>query len=271
MKLRNFVLVAALTATTLTMAACGGDDDDASSDDPTATTAATTADSEATSRPTNASGDATAQATTGAESSPTTSSGDDAGNGTLSGSGADELRALAEDLTKKTYTVTYEFQEGIEDDLSTGTVTLSQKPPKSATSYSTDAEVFTIIDDGVNSWICSKNTEDEEGTCLKSDTTGSLTTESAFNLEDALDDLEFDLNVTKESDDKIADRDAACFTVEEEGFEASRACFDKKDGILLLLEQKDDAGSVYTIRATKVSNSVDDKVFEPMYPETELP
>lgn len=277
MKLRNFLLVPALAVTMLTMAACGGDDDDDAGTDPTATTAATSTSDEATtasgtstSAPTTPGGDATTEPTTASGGSPT-STGGNSGDGNLTGSGADELRALAADLSKKTYTVTYEFTEGTEDDLTTGSLTLYQKPPKSATSYSTDAEVFTIIDDGVNSWICSKNTGDEEGSCLKSETTGSLTTAAAFDLDSALDDLEFNLNVTEEGDEKIGGRDAACFTIEEEGFEESRACFDKKDGFLLLLDQTDDAGGKYEIRATNVSNSVDDSVFEPMYPETELP
>lgn len=273
MKLRHFVLAAALTATTLTMAACGGDDDDdGGGDDPTAT-AATSATEEATS----GSGDATTAPTSGATSAPTTASDSSptatgsSGEGNLTGSGADELRTLAADLSVKTYTVTYEFQEGTEGAMTVGSLTLAQQPPKSSTSYTTDAEVFTIIDDGVNSWVCSKNTEDEEGECLKSETTGSLTTAAAFDLEAALDDLEFNLNVTEEGNEEIAGRDAACFTIEEEGFEESRACFDKDDGFLLLLDQTDDTGAKYTITAKSVSNSVNDSVFEPMYPETELP
>ncbi len=276
MKLRNFVLVAALAGSALALAACGGgDDDDETTGDATATTAATRASDGATTAATTAPGSATTAPSGGSTPAPTSSASasptTSGGGGSLTGSGADDLRALAKDLSKKTYTVTYEFEEDTASGLGGGTFILVQKPPKSSYTFGNDQESVTVIDDGVSSWTCTKSATESEGACIKSPSSGGLLSAGAFDLDQALDELESNLNATRTGDDTIAGRAAACFNIKQEGQPDSRTCFDKKDGFALQFEQTDATGAKFGLRAISASNTVDDELFKPPYPVTSLP
>lgn len=232
MKLRLMLLLAAFAALSMTFVACGGDDDDDSGDD----TSSSSNDDETTT----------------------------SGGGEVTGSGANDLKKYAKDLTGKTFLVTYEYEQGTGSEATKGTMTLGQKDGKSYMKLVDGSDLFIIIDDKTNSFLCTKSGSDE--TCLKSKSEGDT---GMFSLQDVLGDLDADIKVTKLKDQKIAGKDGACFKVEEEGTADGTMCFDKKDGFLLLVDTEEAEDGV-SLKATEVKTSVDDKTFEPPYKVTDL-
>ena len=227
LKLQYLALATALATTSLFLVACGDGSSSESNKTPDSATA------------TNAP-DKTSEATRTATSATTTPI-PGSGGGSLTGSGAGELRKLAKDLTKKTYQVTYAFATIDGNGKTEGTMMLAQKPPKSITKFETAAESVILIDDGTASLLCTKKATDATGTCLKSASGGSATA-AAFSLDAALNDLETNVNATADKDDTIAGRAAKCFIVTKAGSPGSRTCFDKQDGIALLLESGNASG-----------------------------
>ena len=268
MKLRYLALAMTLATTSLFLVACGAGSSSESNKTPDSATATNAPDKTSDSATATNAPDKTREATRTATSATTTPT-PGGGGGSLSGSGSDELRKLAKDLMKKTYQVTYAFATIDGKGKTEGTMMLAQKPPKSITKFETAAESVILIDDGTASLLCTKKATDATGTCLKSASGGSATA-AAFSLEAALNDLETNVNATVDKDDTIAGRAAKCFIVTEAGSPGSRACFDKQDGIALLLESGNASGGKYTLKATKVSNSVDDSIFDAPYAVTSL-
>lgn len=249
----RFLLLGASAIAALAFVACGGDDDDddAGSNDEPRAEATKSNDDNATSTSGGSSGGSNSQAT------PTTGSG----GGSVSGSGADDLKKIVRDLRNKTFQVTYDITvtEGSEE--TKGTMVLAQKPPTYVTSFALDGINFTLISDGKDDITCTSFAANT-GTCTKSATQAQ--SNAIFDFEELLASVETDVKVTNAKGQKIANRDAACFDVEQGG-ETAFMCFDKKDGYLLLVESKS-ADGTYTLKANDAKNSVDQKLLEPPYP-----
>jgi len=248
MKRLYWIILPTLAAMLIAMAACGGDDN--SSTKPTATRggqepAANTAN------------------TPDAQEAPTKAQG----GGQVTGTGANSLKQLATDLSKKTYSVSYAMT-GTQDGKPGATaMTIGQKPPKSLTSFTTTAangkqSLVILIDDGTNNFTCIKE-DPGDGQCIKMKSAGgSGLGASVFSLSDSLKNLSDNVNVTEAGSRTIAGIDSQCFTAKETTSEGM-ACFSKKDGLLTLLDSKGNDGSANHLEATKAASSVDDAVFAP--------
>ncbi len=252
--------ISALSLASLALAACGGDDDDDGGSDDTENTSATaTAPSNATQTTGGSGGSASPAATTGS-----------GGGGGVTGSGADDLKRLAKDLSNKTYSVSYNYTETKKDNTvaSKGTFTLDQKPPKTRTAVegfgapNEPAQNFILIYDGTNSYTCSKEASAPVGQCFKSSQAGGLG--DLLSLDSILKELDTSLEVKTAGSRTIAGADSQCFDVKEKDSDTSLACFSKRDGIMTFTEVKDtDTGNTTKIEATKLSTSVADSVFAP--------
>ena len=242
---------AALALGALALAACGGDDDDsktATKDDATQAATAKSGDNKTTSGPTVA-------------AEPTKKDGD----GQVTGSGADALKKLAKDLSTKTYSVTYDFNQVDADKKATkSTLTIAQKPPKSVTSGSElggPGVTFAFINDGTASYSCFKQ-PNTPGQCIKAKADAANPLGSFLSLDSILKTLSDDINVTSAGSRSIAGVDSQCFNAKGKDIgDEGIACFSKKDGIVTLLDSKDKDGSTFHIEATKASNSADDSLF----------
>lgn len=257
--MRLFLTLGAASAVlaSLVLVACGGGDDDGQEGTSPAGGSGTPA---ATSGKTG-SPVATTQA------SPTEAATKAPGEGQVTGSGATALRQLAKDLSDKTYEVSYAMNLSGGDSPGKGSLVSAQKPPKSITKYeTTDASgvvsTFAFINDGVSSFLCFKEGSDP-GQCMKSKADASTNIfGSIFSVKEALKDLTEDIEVKDAGSRTIGGVDSRCFTVKEATGDGT-ACFSKKDGILTLLDTKNEDGSVIHIEASKASGSVDDKLFAP--------
>ena len=236
-------LAALLIGASLTFAACGGDDN----------TSKTTA---------TAGGD-------GKTDSPTTSGGSTyektPGSGQVTGSGADSLRNLAKDLGKKTYQVSYDLEAtGVDGKVTKSSLTLAQKPPKSATSITNGAAAsFTLINDGTNTFTCiPAPAGGGQCTKAKADATSPLSG-NLFSLDKTLQSLTENVNVSESGSRNVAGADSRCYTIKETNGNDALACFTKSDGIMTYVENKAGSGSKSTLTATKISTSVPDSMFAP--------
>lgn len=197
-----------------------------------------------------------------------TAKGATPGGGQVTGSGADALKALAKDLSGKTYQVTYAMTITTSTGTTKGNLTLARKPPKSLTMFtiteSTDAlEAVTLIDDGKTTLSCFGDPTGG-GTCIKakSDGSGSLLG-SIVSVAAILGSLEDSVDVTDAGSQAVAGADSRCFNVNEKDGSKGIACFTKKDGLLTLLQGKDETeGSETSLRATNVASSVPDSAFD---------
>ena len=240
-----------LAAGSLAFAACGGDDSTSSS---------------ATSQP----GGATSSSGNGSATKPADSATKAPGEGQVTGSGANALKQLAGDLSKKTYQVSYQMQITTAGTTTPnkGAMTLAQKPPKSLTSYdSTDASGKTtnvmLINDGTSSFSCFKDPKSGAGQCIKSSASGAANPLGAgFSLDAALKNLTDNINVTDAGSKNVGGIDSRCFTIKESTGDGT-ACFSKQDGLVTLLDSKNTDGSSVHIEATKASGSVQDRLFAP--------
>jgi hypothetical protein len=249
----GFVALGALTLAAFALAACGGDDDKGTS---TATTAAS-----GSAATTAASG----SSKTAAGGSATAASSASPGSGQVTGSGADALKALAKDLTNKTYKVSYDMTLISDEETTKGVLTLYHKPPKDAFSFNiTDspdgAQMTAYIDDGKNTLTCFGETA-TEGTCLKATSDGTASPfASVYSADAILSQLTDSVEVTDAGSKTIAGADSKCFNVKEQDGSVSVACFSKSDGLLTSV-QGTNAGDTTKIVATSISTSVDDSVF----------
>ncbi len=241
--------VAALALGALALSACGGDDDDsktATKDDATQAATAKTGENKTSSGTTVA-------------AEPTKKDGD----AQVTGSGADALRKLAKDLSTKTYQVSYDFTQVEADKKTTkSTITIAQKPPKSATSGQdlTTGTTFVFFSDGSASYTCFKETAGA-GQCFKRKL-DAAPLGNFLSLDTLLKSLSDDINVTSAGSRTIAGVDSQCFNGKGKEFGGEGvACFSKKDGIVTLVDTKSEDGSTERIEAKKASNSVDESLF----------
>ncbi|MCC6387124.1 MAG: hypothetical protein IT302_07050 [Dehalococcoidia bacterium] len=251
--MRTYALfgMAAMAALSLTFAACGGDDDSGDTKDSPTSAANTAATSD-----TNKTG---AQATTAGGGTGSGTANTPTG-GTLTGSGADALKAILNDFTKKSYQGSYELTVkdagGVEQK---GSLSIAFKAPKSYYSFSLGGGQpgdITVIDDGTNSLMCTKIAS--AGQCQKSKSGPNTLFANPLSLAELEKNLSGSTKVTQIADQKVAGEDAKCFQMDDT---KGITCFTKKDGLLA----KSDismAGSKVTLVATKLSTTVDEKLFE---------
>jgi hypothetical protein len=250
MKKRLLFGLPVLAALALFAAACGGDDDDASSDE----------------KNTEATKDA--GGSTDGDKTSATATGDDkdSGDGKLTGNGADELKKLSKDLKGKTFSATYEAETtDSAKKVSKGTLVTAQKDKKAYTQIdgafagSEDLGNLVVIDDGEFSFLCSDS--GGEKSCIKTKSTGGDDS-FTFNATSLVEDLDDDLKVEKDKDQKIAGVDSKCFKLTD-ATTNGLACFAKDSGIMTFVDGTDDTGTRFVLKATKVSTSVPDSLFAP--------
>jgi len=229
------VVIVALAAASLLLAACGG--------------------SSSKSTPTSA---PSSSGTPSAGSPAATQSG----QGQVTGSGAATLKKLATDLSGKTYQISYDLSMTQSGQNTSGSMTIAQKPPKSFTSFQTTAGSFLLINDGTNTYSCTKDPTGA-GQCIKSTGAGAAANPAAgFSIADALSSLTDSVNVTDAGSRTIAGIDSQCFNVQETSG-TGIACFSKSDGLATLIQSKAPNGDTMQFQATKASGSVDDSMFAP--------
>ena len=190
--------------------------------------------------------------------------GTKSGTAQITGSGADALKKLANDLSGKTYQVTYQLNMTPKTGTPTaGTMTMSQKPPKSATSIDMGAQgKFLIIDDGKFSFTCTSDPSSGPQ-CIKQKSTGGPNPLAAgFSLGSILKNVTDSVNVTSAGSRTIGGIESQCFVVKEADAPDGTACF-SKDGILTLVESTSADGSKTVLQASKGSTSVPDSAFAP--------
>ncbi len=255
-------LAALLVGTSLTFAACGGDDS-------TSTKANTPSGGDSGAGSATTTGGANTSATTAA----TTTGGSTPGSGQVTGSGADALRNLAKDISKKTYQVSYDLESTAADGKVTKSViTLAQKAPKTASWFTTGGATTPnafFINDGTSSFVCTSTPP--PGQCSKSKSDPTKPSPGGFSLESTLQALTENVTVAETDGKKIAGADSRCFTIKQaSGGQASGgqlsdalACFSKGDGVATYVENKGANGVLTKITANKISTSVDDSVFAP--------
>jgi hypothetical protein len=230
------VVIVALAAASLLLAACGGGSSKAT--------------------PTSA---PSSSGTPGAGSPAATQSG----GGQVTGSGAASLKKLATDLSGKTYQISYDLSMTQSGQNTAGSMTMAQKPPKSFTSYQAAAGNFLMINDGTNTYTCTKDPTGA-GQCIKSTGTAGAAANPAAGLSiaDVLSNLTSSVNVTDAGSRTIAGIDSQCFNVQETSG-TGIACFSKSDGLATLIQSKAPNGDTMQFQATKASGSVDDSMFAP--------
>lgn len=257
MKIRLLIALGALGLAALAAAACSGDDDAKATPAPSASAAAAAPGQETAVKPSAPAG---------------------AGGGQVTGSGVDALKKLSTDLRGKTYQVVYDLSRpatGGSTAGTKGTVTISQKPPRTAFKIETpDAggQLIVAINDGKDAYFCIKGTT-PEGLCTKASGSGGLADLANFaNVNEILKNLEGKSDVTEARGQTIAGREARCFDVKNSGGASgtATACFDKNDGLLLLSETTTGNEKV-TLRATKVTTTVGDDTFALPYKVQDLP
>ena len=243
MNRRLTLLAAAALAAGMLLAACGGGDDSESGSD------AGSGGSSGSPTETAGSPAASPAATRAGSASPTSTSGS-------SGGIPDDLKKLAADAAKATFTATYELaQPGIK-----GTFTIAQDGKNSRIALKSAEGEFIII-----------NTEKDSFTCFKVGQTGLCQRQApdpsvaAFDFRGRLDDLEKEggsLSYKKLDDRKVAGLDSSCWQTSD-ATTAATLCIAKKEKVMTVLEEKS-TGISFTL--TDYSGKVDSKLFEPPYP-----
>ena len=235
----------------LLLGACGGDDDDASSKTPNDAAASPVA-SDATKtsdQPTTAPG------TTAEPTKP----------GAASGSSNSDFDKLAKEALSKNYEGTYDLELTVNDTVQKGTAIYAIKSPKFVSKLSLDAGAlgsikFTVINDGKDVYTCTD--VGTGGKCSK-DTSTLGTAPDGVNIQKAIQEATNGQEIKEVDKRTIIGRTARCFEARDPGSsDATTYCFDSKDSSLLALEISGDM----KMTATKISTSVDDKLFELPYP-----
>ena len=239
---RFILLVAAGLAAGMLLAACSGDDSDSGSGTGSG----------------GSPGSATETAGSPAASPAATRAGSASPTGTSGSSGGipDDLKKLAADAAKATFTATYELgQPGMK-----GTMTIAQDGKNSRVALKSAEGEFIII-----------NTEKDTFTCFKVGQTGFCQRQApdpsvaGFDFRGRLDDLEKDgasLSYKKLDDRKVAGLDSSCWKTGDGTTEAT-LCIAKKEKVMTVLAEKS-TGISFTL--TDYSGRVDSKLFEPPYP-----
>lgn len=247
MKLRYFF---ALTlAGAVVLGACGGDDDDSGGNSNKGDATQSTNGSDATkasSEPTKA-GDATKPA----------------GNATADDA-ASIFDKLAAEGTAKTYQASYDMELTASGQTQKGTATLASKPPKLATVVSFAAAQLTlkmsIITDGKDTYTCTDF--GAGGSCSKEAGVDDNLTKG-FDVQKAIKEARGNSEIKEIDKRTIAGKSSRCFqTTDKSDGTVTTFCLDEKDSIMTYME----VGGVTKLTATKVSTSVDDKLFELPYP-----
>jgi len=239
---RFILLVAAGLAAGMLLAACSGDDSDSGSGTGSG----------------GSSGSATETAGSPAASPAATRAGSASPTGTSGSSGGipDDLKKLAADAAKATFTATYELaRPGIK-----GTFTLAQDGKNSRIALKSAEGEFIIINTEKDSFTCFK--VGQTGLCQRQAPDPSL---PGLDLRGRLDDLEKEggsLSYKKVDDRKVAGLDSSCWKTGDGTTEAT-LCIAKKEKVMTVLEEKS-TGISFTL--TDYSGRVDSKLFEPPYP-----
>ena len=257
--MRTYALLgmAAIAALSLTFVACGGDDDSGDATKPAPTSAPATA---ATSDSGKTGAQATSPSAGGTGGATTAPGANTPTGGTLTGSGADALKSILNDFSKRTfqgsYDLTVEDSAGVEQK---GAMTIAFKAPKSYYSFSLgggQAGDITVIDDGTNSLFCTKIAS--AGQCQKTKSGPNSLFANPFSLSELEKNLNGSTKVTQVADQKVAGEDSKCFQMEDtQGI----VCFSKKDSLLTKTDLTTGSTKV-TLVATKLSTNVDEKLFE---------
>ena len=234
----------------LLFGACGGDDD-AKSDQKSATAEAKSEKS------------ADGATTTGGDqkTAEPTKKADSGGTG---GKVVDTILNLMEKGEKANAQISYEVKGGGSDNDFTSWIQAKKNGKTYFSFKSKDGSSSSIIDDGKNTYLCTKPA-DGEGVCLKSAKSAD-SLDLSFNRDEVLADFKASASSAKEvGSRKIAGRDARCFEITTDGVKES-LCLDKNDGLALFM-----TGEEIELTATEAKTNVDDKVFEPPYKVQELP
>jgi len=183
---------------------------------------------------------------------------------TAAAANSGKLSDLLKDSSKLTFYVVYSFESAGTNAIK-GTYTLAQKPPKSLSSFDMAGQgTFATINDGQQTYSCTKLGAQPTGVCQKSAASGAGAGLGFFNLA-AMAQTASSVPDSKEiAGRKVAGRDARCFQYSPPGGSASIACIDKDSGLMVYIETNDSSGKM-TITATDIKGSVDDKVFELPY------
>jgi len=241
---RFILLVAAGLAAGMLLAACSGDDSDSGSGTGSG----------------GSSGSATETAGSPAASPAATRAGSASPTGTSGSSGGipDDLKKLAADAAKATYTATYEWGgAGMK-----GTMTIAQDGKNSRFHVKSDQGEFILISTEKDSFTCYKM--GQTGTCRRQAPDPSLL--AGFDFRGRLDDLEKEggsLSYKKVDDRKVAGLDSYCWKTDDGTTEEATLCIAKKEKVMTFLELK---GTGFFTTLTDYSGKVDSKLFEPPYP-----
>lgn len=192
--------------------------------------------------------------------------GDDDDDGDASG----DLSAFADRFGISEVKIEYNFTSSGTADEFDGTMTLYAKPPDAwRMDIGTPDGDIAFINNGDTAYMCTAAAGEE--LCLESPASGLLDDIPFFTIftdpdgfDDFLGSSIGDVDVSRSSRE-IAGQDATCFQIS--GEDAGEFCF-RDDGVLLLLRAsgaEDDAGSVFSLEATSVSDSVSDEDFQPIY------
>jgi hypothetical protein len=192
-------------------------------------------------------------------------------NTAAGGSAQEELAKLADSWSKGTARITYHMSgTGAEQLSDTGKMVLIWKYPRSRIDITdSSGATVSIISDAKTTLFC---TNEGEPQCISfandagvglggADFAGLVNPETLAGIAQEVQDL-------KASDRKIAGQDARCFGGTDQQGGTGEICFSKA-GLLLLITGGDDAGS-FSMEATEISKDVQDSVFNPPFPVTDL-
>lgn len=247
MKLRYLLSLSLIGA--LLLGACGGDDDDSGGAKATSTTSSDT--TRTAEQPTTAgSSDKTAEATQ---------------PGSAVGTSNSDFDKLAKEALSKNFEGTYDVELSLGGTPQKGTAIYAIKSPKFASKISLDAGTlgklqFTVINDGKDVYTC---TDIGTGGKCSKDTSTLGTAPDGVNIQKAIQEATAGQDVKEVDKRTIIGRAARCFDAKDpDSADTTTYCFDSKDASLLALEI---SGSM-KMTATKISSSVDDKLFDLPYP-----
>lgn len=186
----------------------------------------------------------------------------------LSGSGADELKALALKLDVKTYRATYKVT--VTDSANTTesfTYGVARKPPASNTSYQSSgvlgATAAIVINDGTTIYNCTQEPA-AIPYCTATKATAAQEDNGIFSINTIFGSLAETVEVTPVEGRTIAGIESACFNVRATGeTDSGIGCFSRRDGIVTYLEAKDTDGTRSVFELQTVEDKADDSLFKP--------
>jgi hypothetical protein len=229
--------LALAVSATLLAAACGGDDD--------------TGNAPATGTPaSDASPASNASPATQSTASASPTAGQQGGNASI----PDDLRSLAGELARATYTATYD---------------VTQPGTKATMKFAQDGKNTYLAVESDQGGIIIISTEKDTFSCFKAGTTGFCSRQapdpsvSTLDIRQSLEDFATGGSTFKRVDDrKVGGLDSACWQIGADST-STVLCVAKKEKVPTLLEQKS-AGTSLTLK--EYSGKVDGKLFEPPFP-----